>query len=62
MFNCVVLSKKLGYFRNFSSLALEEFNAISQVFNEKYVVCEQKRLARVNRKRNIGAGYLFTLI
>jgi hypothetical protein len=61
MLNYAVLSKKPAVFRNFSGLKLTEFDALTLKLNEKYPAFEQKRLAREDRKRQIGAGHPFTL-
>ena len=59
MLNYDVLSKKPSHFRNFSGLELQEFDTLNQKINTKYHPYEQKRLAREDRKRAIGAGHPF---
>lgn len=59
MLNYTVLSKKPLHFRNFSGLELQEFDTLNLKINEKYHPYEQKRLAREDRKRAIGAGHPF---
>jgi hypothetical protein len=61
MLNHSVLSKNPSHFRNFSGLELQEFDALNSKIDEKYPAYEQKRLARANRKRAVGAGHPFTL-
>jgi hypothetical protein len=61
MLNYAVLAKKPTVFRNFSGLELTEFDALTLKLNEKYPTFEQKRLARGDRKRQIGAGHPFKL-
>jgi DDE superfamily endonuclease/Helix-turn-helix of DDE superfamily endonuclease len=61
MLNYAVLSKKPTVFRNFSGLELTEFDALTLKLNEKYPAFEQKRLSRIDRKRQIGAGHPFKL-
>jgi len=59
MLNYSVLSKNPLHFRNFSGLELQEFDTLNLNINEKHHAYEQKRLARENRKRAIGAGHPF---
>jgi hypothetical protein len=59
MLNYSILMKKPAYFRNFSGLELDEFNTINLQIKEKYDAYEEKRLARRNRKRAVGAGHPF---
>src|SRR5271169_3378788 len=59
MLNYDVLSKKPSHFRNFSGLELQEFDTLNLKINTKYHPYEQKRLAREDRKRAIGAGHPF---
>lgn len=59
MLNYDVLSKKPSHFRNFSGLELQEFDTLNLKINTKYHPYEQKRLARTDRKRAIGAGHPF---
>jgi hypothetical protein len=61
MLNYRVLSKKPQVFRNFTGLELQEFDFLNLKIEEQYLVYEQKRLARKDRKRNIGAGHPFNL-
>ena len=61
MLNYGVLSKKPAHFRNFSGVELAEFNALNLKIQEKYDAYEEKRLARVDRKRAVGAGHPFKL-
>jgi hypothetical protein len=61
MLNYRVLSKKPQVFRNFTGLELQEFDSLNSKIEEQYSVYEQKRLARKDRKRNIGAGHPFNL-
>jgi hypothetical protein len=59
MLNYSVLSKKPAHFRNFSGIELQEFDTLNLKINTKYHSYEQKRLAREDRKRAIGAGHPF---
>lgn len=61
MLNYGVLSKNPLHFRNFSGLQLQEFETLNLKIEEKYPAYEQKRLAREDRKRAVGAGHPFTL-
>src|SRR5450759_4807038 len=61
MLNYNVLSKKPTHFRNFSGVELTEFNTLNLKIKEKYATHEEKRLARVDRKRAVGAGHPFKL-
>jgi hypothetical protein len=61
MLNYSILSKKPVHFRNFSGVELAEFDALNLKIKEKYDVCKQKRLARLDRKRAAGAGHPFKL-
>src|SRR3989304_1568623 len=61
MLNYNVLSKKPTVFRNFSGLELQEFETLNSKIEEQYPAYEQKRLAREDRKRAIGAGHPFNL-
>src|SRR4030043_154949 len=61
MLNYGVLSKNPLHFRNFSGLQLQEFETLNSKIEEKYLAYEQKRLAREDRKRAVGAGHPFTL-
>jgi hypothetical protein len=61
MLNYGVLSKNPSHFRNFSGLQLQEFETLNSKIEEKYPAYEQKRLARKDRKRAVGAGHPFTL-
>lgn len=61
MLNYDVLSKKPSIFKNFTGLEVHEFDTLNSKIKEKYDVYEQKRLARDNRKRGIGAGHPFKL-
>jgi len=49
------------HFRNFSGLELQEFDTLNLKIKEKYDAYEQKRLAREDRKRAVGAGHPFNL-
>lgn len=59
MLNYSALSKNPLHFRNFSGLELQEFDTLNLNISEKHHAYEQKRLARENRKRAIGAGHPF---
>jgi len=61
MLNYSILSKKPAHFRNFSGVELAEFNALNLKIKEKYYAYEEKRLARVDRKRAVGAGHPYKL-
>jgi hypothetical protein len=61
MLNYSVLSKNPSHFRNFSGLQLQEFDTLNSKIQEQYPAYEQKRLAREDRKRAVGAGHPFTL-
>jgi hypothetical protein len=61
MLNYGVLSKKPTIFKNFTGLEVAEFDALTSKIQEKYNAYEQKRLAREDRKRGIGAGHPFKL-
>jgi hypothetical protein len=61
MLNYKVLSKKPPVFRNFTGLELQEFDTLNSKIEEQYPAYEQKRLARQDRKRAIGAGHPFNL-
>ena len=61
MLNYALLSKKPSIFKNFTGLEVPEFDALNSKIKEKYDAYEQKRLAREDRKRGIGAGHPFKL-
>ena len=61
MLNYGVLSKKPAIFKNFTGLEVAEFDALTSKIQEQYTAFEQKRLAREDRKRSIGAGHPFKL-
>ena len=61
MLNYDVLAKKPLIFRNFTGVEVAEFDALNSKIKEKYDAYEQKRLARENRKRAVGAGHPFKL-
>jgi hypothetical protein len=61
MLNYSVLSKKPLHFRNFSGIELVEFDDLNLKIKEKYDAYEEKRLARRDRKRAVGAGHPFKL-
>ena len=61
MLNYGVLSKKPAIFKNFTGIEVAEFDALTSKMQEKYNAHEQKRLAREDRKRGIGAGHPFKL-
>jgi len=61
MLNYDLLSKKPSNFRNFTGIEVHEFEALTSKIQEKYDTYEQKRLARQNRKRTVGAGHPFKL-
>jgi hypothetical protein len=61
MLNYGVLSKKPAIFKNFTGLEVAEFDALISKIEEQYNAYEQKRLAREDRKRGIGAGHPFKL-
>jgi len=61
MLNYGVLSKKPAIFKNFTGIEVAEFDALTSKIQEKYDAYEQKRLAREDRKRGIGAGHPFKL-
>lgn len=53
------LSKHALIFRAFSGLTIEEFNTLYLQIQNNYPTYSQKRLYRVDRQRNIGAGHPF---
>lgn len=55
------LSKRPNLFRSFTGLDVSEFNSIYAKVQAKYDEYEQKRLAREDRKREVGAGHPFKL-
>jgi len=55
------LSKKPNLFRSFTGLEVSEFDSIYAKVEAKYEEYEQKRLARRDRKREVGAGHPFKL-
>lgn len=61
MLNYDLLSKKPSNFKNFTGLEIHEFDALSSKIEEKYDAYEEKRLARGDRKRTVGAGHPFKL-
>jgi hypothetical protein len=61
MLNYSTLSKSPQHFRNFSGLTIPEFDTLNQQITANYQAFEQKRLARTNRKRAVGAGHPFSL-
>jgi len=61
MLNYSTLSKNPSHFRNFSGLEVQEFDTLNLKIKEKYDAYEQKRLAREDRKRAVGAGHPFKL-
>ena len=61
MLNYTKLSRNPSYFRTFTGLKLDEFNALYHKINETHTEHEKKRLHRENRKRRIGAGHPFKL-
>lgn len=61
MLNYGVLSKKPAIFKNFTGLEVAEFDALTSKIKEQYNAYEQKRLAREDRKRAVGAGHPFKL-
>ena len=61
MLNYGVLSKKPAIFKNFTGIEVAEFDALTSKISKKYNAHEQKRLAREDRKRGIGAGHPFKL-
>jgi hypothetical protein len=61
LLNYKLLSKRLVLFRSLTGVEICEFDAIYTSVQVKYVEYEQKRLARENRKRKVGAGHPFKL-
>jgi len=61
MLNYDLLSKKPSNFKNFAGLEVSEFDALNSKIKEKYDAHEEKRLARGDRKRTVGAGHPFKL-
>jgi hypothetical protein len=59
--NYVILSKHPEHFKTFTGLTLQEFDTLNGQIHHKYQEYEQKRLAKDNRKRAIGAGHPFKL-
>jgi hypothetical protein len=59
MLNYDSLSKKPSNFKNFTGLEVPEFDALNLKIQEKYGTYEEKRLAREDRKRTVGAGHPF---
>jgi ABC-type oligopeptide transport system substrate-binding subunit len=57
MLNYALLSKKPSNFKNFTGLEVPEFDALNIKIQEKYDAHEEKRLAREDRKRTVGAGH-----
>ena len=55
------LSKKPLLFRSFTGLDILEFNIICMEIESKYVLHERKRLSKMKRQRDIGAGRPFKL-
>lgn len=61
MLNYSVLSKTPAHFKNFTGLTVPEFDTLNSQITANYQAFEQKRLARTDRKRLIGAGHPFNL-
>lgn len=61
MLNYGLLSKKPSNFKNFTGLEVPEFDALNSKIRQKYNSYEEKRLARGDRKRTVGAGHPFKL-
>ena len=61
MINYGSLSKKPSNFKNFTGLEVPEFDQLNSKIQEKYNAYEEKRLAREDRKRTVGAGHPFKL-
>jgi len=61
MINYGLLSKKPSNFKNFTGLEVPEFDQLNSKIQEKYNAYEEKRLAREDRKRTVGAGHPFKL-
>ena len=61
MLNYGLLSRKPSNFKNFTGLEVHEFDALNSKIQEKYGAYEEKRLAREDRKRTVGAGHPFKL-
>ena len=61
MLNYGALSKKPSVFKNFTGLEVPEFDSLNSNIQERYPAFEQKRLARADRKRAIGAGHPYNL-
>ena len=61
MLNYGLLSKKPSNFKNFTGLEVPEFDQLNSKIQEKYNAYEEKRLAREDRKRTVGAGHPFKL-
>jgi len=61
MLNYSVLSKSPSHFKNFSGLTVPEFDTLNSQITASYQAFEQKRLARTDRKRAVGAGHPFSL-
>lgn len=59
MLNYDLLSKKPSNFKNFTGIEVPEFETLNLKIHEKYDAFEEKRLAREDRKRNVGAGHPF---
>jgi hypothetical protein len=55
------LSKKQEIFRSFSGLEVSEFDSLYGKIGAGYGEYERKRLARKDRKRDVGAGHPFKL-
>jgi hypothetical protein len=55
------LSKKPSLFQSLTGLRVSEFNSFYTKAANKYKNYEERRLARPNRKRKVGAGYPFKL-
>jgi len=61
MLNYDVLSRKPVIFKSFTGLDVPEFDALSTNIQNSHTAYEQKRLAREDRQRRIGAGHPFKL-
>jgi hypothetical protein len=61
MLNYHKLSGNRPVFKNFTGLEVHKFNALISRIKGEYDAYEQKRLARGDRKRGIGAGHPFKL-
>jgi hypothetical protein len=61
LLNYKTLSRKPQLFRSLTGLEVPEFDSFYNQAQAKYSDYEAKRLARVDRKHKVGAGYPFKL-